>query len=95
LIITYRELRLLEIAILKQLRKLSGRDWHQLSVSIKIISRIDVDAMHGIEIEEFPRPYCRGCTLANRPPDEYAAFRRVRAELCQAATEKVGQYQTW
>ena len=54
LIITYRELRLLEIAILKQLRTLSGRASHQLVVDIKIISRIDVDTVHGIEIEEFP-----------------------------------------
>ena len=54
LIITYRELRLLELAILKQLRTLSGRVSHQLVVDVRIISRIDVDAMYGIEIEEFP-----------------------------------------
>ncbi len=85
LIITYRELRLLEIAILKQLRTLSGRASHQLVVDIKIISRIDVDAMYGIEDRGISRPHCRGCALAYRPPDEHAAFGRVRAELCQVA----------
>lgn len=47
LIITYRELRLLEIEILKILKK------GQLVTDISNISKIDVDAFYGIEYEEF------------------------------------------
>ena len=54
LIITYRELRMLEIAILKQLHHLSGQDARQLVMDVRALSKIDVDAMYGIELEEFP-----------------------------------------
>jgi hypothetical protein len=55
LVITYRELRRLEIAILKQLRALSGRAAHQLALDAReLVSRIDVDSLYGIELEEFP-----------------------------------------
>ncbi len=54
LIITYRELRRLEIEILKQLRKLSGKDAHQMIMGVDSLSRIDVDSLYGIELEEFP-----------------------------------------
>jgi hypothetical protein len=54
LIITYREIRKLEIEILKQLRKLSGKDAHQLIIGVDALSRIDVDSLYGIELEEFP-----------------------------------------
>lgn len=48
LVVTYRELRLLEIEIFKKLyRNLTLLD-------IKDLSLIDVDQMYGIEIEEFP-----------------------------------------
>lgn len=52
LIITYREIRLLEIKILKEIYKLSKKS--QLELDVQIISKIDVDSMYGIEIEEFP-----------------------------------------
>ncbi len=48
LVITYRELRLLEIAILRAIYK------SQLSTSIESIVWLDVDMMYGIEYEEFP-----------------------------------------
>jgi hypothetical protein len=48
-VITYRELRLLEIEILRALRK-SG----QAVLNISDIIWLDVDMMHGIEFEEFP-----------------------------------------
>lgn len=54
LIISYRELRRLEIAVLKRIRKLQGRlteTWH---TDISLLSKIDVDAFSGIELEEFP-----------------------------------------
>lgn len=49
LIISYRELRLLEIELLKALRK-DG----QLSLDVSQMSRIDVDQFFGIELGEFP-----------------------------------------
>jgi hypothetical protein len=48
LVITYRELRLLEIEILRQLYK------NQLTTSIENIVWLNVDQFYGIEIEEFP-----------------------------------------
>jgi hypothetical protein len=49
LIITYRELRLLELEILKRLQT-SG----QGVLNIKDLIKLDVDMMYGIEYEEFP-----------------------------------------
>jgi len=55
LIITYRELRRLEIEILKQQRKLSKKkDALQMVIGVDQLSRIDVDSLYGIELEEFP-----------------------------------------
>jgi hypothetical protein len=50
LVITYRELRLLEIEILKELH---GKNAH-LELDIQVLSRVDVDAFTGIEIQEWP-----------------------------------------
>jgi len=49
LIIAYRELRLLEIAVLRELYP-DG----QLALDAKALSRVDVDQFFGIEIAEFP-----------------------------------------
>ena len=49
LVITYRELRLLEIEILRVLNK-SGQGF----LDVREIIWLDVDMMHGIEYEEFP-----------------------------------------
>lgn len=49
LIISYRELRLLEIELLKALR----RDG-QLALDVSQMSKIDVDQFYGIELGEFP-----------------------------------------
>jgi hypothetical protein len=49
LIIAYRELRLLEIELLKALRR-SG----QLALDVSHMSQIDVDHFYGIELGEFP-----------------------------------------
>ena len=49
LIISYRELRLLEIDILKALRKDT-----QLKLNVAVLCRIDVDQFYGIELGEFP-----------------------------------------
>ncbi len=50
LVITYRELRLLEIEILK----LIYPDVHQPQLNIQGLSLVDVDAFYGIEISEWP-----------------------------------------
>jgi hypothetical protein len=49
LIISYRELRLLEIDLLKALRK-----GDQLALDVSQMCRIDVDQFYGIELGEFP-----------------------------------------
>jgi len=52
LVITYREIRLLEIEVLKQIFKL--KKTQQLELNVELLSKIDVDCMYGIEFEEFP-----------------------------------------
>ena len=52
LIITYRELRRLEIQVLKDLHRLARVDSWVTDVSL--LSVIDVDVLYGIEFEEFP-----------------------------------------
>ena len=53
LIIAYRELRLLEIEVLKELypRSQAGR---QMDALASDLSRVDVDQFYGIELGEFP-----------------------------------------
>lgn len=52
LVITYREMRQLELEILKQIRVLTGEV--QLRLDASELSEIDVDSFYGIEYEEFP-----------------------------------------
>ena len=49
LVITYRELRLLELDVLRALHTDK-----QVAIDISSVALLDVDMMHGIEIEEFP-----------------------------------------
>ena len=49
LVVAYRELRLLELEILR-----ASRESDQLSLDVNSLIRLDVDQFHGIEIEEFP-----------------------------------------
>jgi len=49
LIIAYRELRALELAVLKELHPLGQRE-----LDVAILSKLDVDQFYGIEISEFP-----------------------------------------
>ncbi|MCT8335704.1 N-6 DNA methylase [Leptospira sp. 85282-16] len=51
LILAYRELRRLEIRLLKEIRNLKGLG---LELSIQSLNSLDVDCLYGIEIEEFP-----------------------------------------
>jgi hypothetical protein len=53
LVITYRELRLLEMDIIREIQRLSKRDT-QSSLDISTLLLLDVDMMAGIEYEEFP-----------------------------------------
>lgn len=52
LVITYREMRRLELGVLKQLRALASSA--QLELDAAKLSKIDVNAFYGIELEEFP-----------------------------------------
>lgn len=55
LVVTYKELRLLEIEILKRLEDLGKRSGKgQLSTDVSTLSRLSVHSMNGIELEEFP-----------------------------------------
>ena len=55
LVITYRELRALELEILLELhRNALSETQHEFSFDVTSLSLIDVDQMYGIEIEEFP-----------------------------------------
>lgn len=58
LVISYRELRSLEIDIWKRLRELEGDQERRLDVSLEF-DGINVDSMYGIEIEEFPSQIAR------------------------------------
>ena len=53
LIIAYRELRLLEIEVLKELRTYWG-DAGTGVLDVSLLSVVNVDQFHGIEMEEFP-----------------------------------------
>ena len=53
LIIAYRELRQLEIEVLKEIHP-KTRDGRQTDAFAEDLSRVDVDQFHGIEIGEFP-----------------------------------------
>ena len=53
LIIAYRELRLLEIEVIRELRAAAGAAG-QDEFDVRMLSRVDVDQFYGIEINEFP-----------------------------------------
>lgn len=54
LIVAYRELRTLEIEVLKELHPHGQRE-----LDVTILSKLDVDQFHGIEIDEFPAQIAR------------------------------------
>jgi hypothetical protein len=55
LVITYRELRQLELEILLEIhRNELSETQHEFSFDVTKLSKVDVDQMYGIEIEEFP-----------------------------------------
>jgi len=55
LVISYRELRRIELEVLKRLRKLNKKVAEgQLAADASLLSHVDVDQFYGIEIEEFP-----------------------------------------
>lgn len=53
LIITYRELRLLELEVLRALRLMKANEF-QSELDAAELSLVDVDQFYGIELEEFP-----------------------------------------
>jgi hypothetical protein len=54
LVIAYRELRQIELEAHLRISKIDGRDFQKELLSLDKFRGIDVDSMHGIEIEEFP-----------------------------------------
>ena len=55
LVITYRELRALELKILLEIhRNKLSETQHEFPFDVTKLSKVDVDQMYGIEIEEFP-----------------------------------------
>ncbi len=74
LVVTYRELRLLEIDVLKALHG------QQMVSNIQFLSVIDVDAMYGIEINEFPAQIAQ------------VALWLVDHQMNQRLSEAFGQY---
>ncbi len=57
LVITYREMRRLELAVLKQIRSLT--DNRQGELAATKLSKLSVDQYYGIELEEFPAEIAR------------------------------------
>ncbi len=55
LVIAYRELRRVELEVLRRLQRLDRNVREgQLSADVSLLSHVDVDQFYGIEIEEFP-----------------------------------------
>ena len=54
LIIAYRELRLLEIEVLKEIYPRDSQDYRQTDALAQALSVVDVDQFYGIELGEFP-----------------------------------------
>ena len=54
LIIAYREIRQLEIEVLKEIYPRNWEGWQQTDVLAETLSIVDVDQFYGIELEEFP-----------------------------------------
>jgi hypothetical protein len=63
LVIAYREMRRLELSVLKQLRQLEGRTKgdraYQGQLEARKLSKLSVDQYYGIEVEEFPAEIAR------------------------------------
>ena len=53
LIIAYRELRMLEIELIREIRSAAGTE-QQAGLDVALLSHVDVDQFYGIEIGEFP-----------------------------------------
>lgn len=59
LVITYRELRRLELEVIKQTHLLSGGERTAFQFKTEELSKIDVNSFYGIEYEEFPTEIAR------------------------------------
>ena len=79
LIIAYRELRALEIEVLRELA--SRRGPRQLEAFADVLSVVDVDQFYGIEIGEFPGPHRRDRAVDDGPHHEQPAEPGVWPDL--------------
>ena len=87
LIIAYRELRLIEIEVLKAIRVGT-----QLELDATTLSRVDVDQFHGIEIGEFPTRIAETAMWMMDPHHEQPAEPGVRPDICANSSGKVAAY---
>ncbi|MDB5161462.1 MAG: hypothetical protein JWO96_842 [Candidatus Saccharibacteria bacterium] len=54
LVVTYRELRKLELEVLKTKYSIPGLDMKEMELDLSTVTRCNVDQFYGLEIEEFP-----------------------------------------
>ena len=88
LIIAYRELRSLEIEVLRAMA--SRTDATQLELEVQSV--VDVDQFYGIEISEFPDPHRRDRTLDDGPHHEQPADLGVRQDLREDSDREVAAH---
>jgi len=88
LVIAYRELRLLEIEVL---REMLGQE-RNLTLDVLTLVRLDVDQFYGIEIGGMACPNRTSRALAYGSLDEPRRIGRVWAVLCQTASAEGPDY---
>ncbi|MGL4513621.1 MAG: DNA methyltransferase [Lacipirellulaceae bacterium] len=76
LVVSYRELRLLELEVLERLAKKE----RQKVLDVSLLMRLDVDQMHGVEIEEWPARIAE------------VAMWLMDHQMNQLVSERFGQY---
>ena len=59
LVVAYRELRRIELEVVRQIQRLGSEGYSQMATDITHLCRVDVDQMGGIEVEEFPAQVAR------------------------------------
>ena len=91
LMIAYRELRLLEIEILKIIKAKRKKSSHQKVLDISMLIKVSVEQFYGIEIEDFPCEVARVSLwlmdhLMNRQVSKELGMYYIRLPLTQSAT---------
>jgi type I restriction-modification system DNA methylase subunit len=96
LVIAYRELRAIELEVLRRLQKLDRKVREgQLSADVSLLSHVDVDQFYGIEYEEFPARIAEVAMylidhLANQELSQEFGLSYARIPLHTPANVRVG-----